>query len=357
MTQLPSLDSRINAFIKLGKVIGLASKSVESGDPSVLEDFQPLHQALVSAGIHNKWFTRLNIVRALNAWASALEENPVYSWVKSYEDKIVSHEPKRVAVIMAGNIPLVGFHDFLSTIISGNHFFGKLSSDDKILLPALADLLVNFEPELKQMIRFVDGPNKEFDAIIATGSNNTARYFEYYFSNRPNIIRKNRNSIAVLSGTENEEQLAKLGSDICTYFGFGCRNVSKVMIPSGFDPARLFEAITPYAIEMADHYKYMNNYNYYRSIYLLNKTQHLDNGFIMLKESDQYPSPIPVIFYQYYNNIELLRQKIHSEKELLQCIASDVFESEITVPLGTTQSPGLGDYADGIDTMKFLTEI
>jgi len=357
MAQSLSLYSRANSFIELGKIMSLAAKSGSLQDSEFRYLYPDFYDSLQSAGNHNQWFTPENIVLALEAWGKALNEESVYLWIRMYESKIQLNEPKRVAVIMAGNIPLVGFHDFICTLISGNYFVGKLSSDDKILLPALADLLCAIEPEFAKMIRFTEGILNEFDAIIATGSNNTARYFEYYFSKYPHIIRKNRNGIAVLTGNESAETLKKLGSDICSFFGLGCRNVSKIFIPFGYDPAKLFTGIALFFNVLNNHNKYMNNYSYYRSIYLLNNTPHLDNGTVILTESEQYSSPIPVVYYQYYDNLEQLLIKLSSDDNLIQCIATDAFVSHKTVLPGNTQSPGVADYADGIDTMKFITEL
>jgi hypothetical protein len=259
-----------------------------------------------------------------------------------------------VAVILAGNIPIVGFHDFLCVLISGHSFIGKLSSGDKILMPALAAVLCKIEPSFEQLINFSESTIKDFDLIIATGSNNSARYFEHYFSKYPHIIRKNRNSIAVLSGDESDETLKKLGQDICSYFGLGCRNVSKIFIPIGYAPEKLFIAIEPYKQILNDHYKYMNNYSYQRSIYLLNTIKHLDNDVFILTESAKYSSPIPVLYYEFYNDLEGLKLKIANDDELIQCIATDAFSSAKTVDPGCTQTPGLCDYADGIDTVAFL---
>jgi hypothetical protein len=357
MIQSPSLSSRVNAFIQLGKIIGRTAEAFSKQEqPSVPSD-KSLYDSLQTAVYHNPWFTPENVVFSLKAWKDVLQEDSINSWLTTYENRILIHEPKHIAVIMAGNIPLVGFHDFMSTIISGNYFDGKLSSDDKILLPALAEILCRIEPGLAKMIRFSENTMKDFDAIIATGSNNTARYFEYYFSKYPHIIRKNRNGVAVLTGNESIETLVKIGSDICSYFGLGCRNVSKIFIPVGYDPAKVFVGLDPYIKILSNHNKYMNNHSYYRSIFLLNNTPHLDNGAIILTESGSYSSPIPVIYYQFYNNLDELQQKLSADDQFIQCIATEAFISEKTVFPGNTQKPDLSDYADGIDTMKFLTEI
>ena len=357
MIKSPPLDSRIAAFAKLGNIMGQAAQNFASPENEFKDQFPELYISLQAASQYNRWFTPETIASALNAWQEVLTENTISEWIKGYKVDNQNTEPKKIAVIMAGNIPIVGFHDFMCVLLSGNYFIGKLSSDDKILLPALAEVLCLIEPGYKQMIQFTEATIKDFDAIIATGSNNTARYFEYYFSKYPHIIRKNRNGVAVLSGNESDDSLRRLGFDICSYFGLGCRNVSKVFIPVGYAPERLFVAIEPYKMVLNDHFKYMNNHSYHRSIYLLNKTPHLDNDVFILTESEQYASPIPVLFYQFYEDIEVLKEKLAFDDELIQCIATDAFTGRKTVHLGDTQKPGLGDYADGIDTMEFLLDL
>ncbi|MDO9256838.1 MAG: acyl-CoA reductase [Bacteroidales bacterium] len=357
MTTSLSLDSRIHAFVELGNVMGQAAESYALSDSDFINQYTELNDSLQTAHNQNPWFTPANIRFALNEWKEALSEQAINTWLKDYAPMIQNTESKKIAVIMAGNIPLVGFHDFMCTLLAGHSFIGKLSSTDKVLLPAIADVLCTIEPIFKQKIEFTEGILKEFDAIIATGSNNTARYFEYYFSKYPHIIRKNRNGVAVLNGNENNEALKKLGIDICSYFGLGCRNISKVFIPEGFSPQKLYSAIEPFNKILFEHFKYMNNHSYHRSIYLLNSTAFLDNDAFILKESEQYSSPISVLYYEFYKEIESLKEKLLQDDEQIQCIATEAFTSENTVPLGCTQSPGLADYADGIDILKFLIEL
>ncbi len=357
MNQLLSLDKRITAFVELGKVLGRAANSLLSEDSVFIEKHPGFFRSLQEASLYNPWFTPANIAFALNTWQKTLTKEGLDLWLAEYKNRIQPIIPKRVVVIMAGNIPLVGFHDFLCSVLAGHRFIGKLSSDDKVLLPAIADVLLDIEPLLKQNIQFAESTIKEFDTIIATGSNNSARYFDYYFSKYPNIIRKNRNGVAVLGSNEGDETLVRLGFDICSYFGLGCRNVSKIFIPVGFDPKRLFIAIEPHLKTLSDHYKYMNNYSYQRSIFLLNNTHHLDNGAFIITESEKYSSPIPVLYYQFYENIDTLKSKLIMDDELIQCVATDLFTNAKTVALGCTQSPGLADYADGVNTMDFLTKL
>lgn len=357
MIQSLSLNSRIHAFVELGKVMGRAAESYTNPDTGFTNQFPEFNDSLQTANLQNPWFTPANIAFALKAWEEALNEEAIVTWLKDYEPGIHQSHSKRVAVIMAGNIPLVGFHDFMSTLMVGHSFIGKLSSNDRVLLPAVANVLCTIEPSFRQMIQFTEGTITDFDAIIATGSNNTARYFEYYFSKYPHIIRKNRNGVAVLTGAEDAEALKKLGVDICSYFGLGCRNVSKVFIPEGSAPEKLYSAVEPFNKILFDHFKYMNNHSYHRSIYLLNNTPFLDNDAFIITRSEQYSSPIPVLYYEFYKSIELLKEKLVSDDEHIQCIATDAFTGGKAVPLGCTQSPGLADYADGIDTLKFLIEL
>jgi len=357
MDQFLPLDSRIKTFVELGKIMGQASDSLTEASLDFKDNYPAFYDSLLSAHHYNAWFTSANIALALKTWESVLKEESIKEWMSEYGPDVQNSQPKTIAVIMAGNIPLVGFHDFMCTLLAGHSIIGKLSSDDKILLPAIADILCEIEPRFKGKIEFTENTIKAFDAIIATGSNNTARYFEFYFSKYPHIIRKNRNGVAVLGGDEDDEALRRLGSDICNYFGLGCRNVTKVFLPAGFDPKKLFIAIEPYKKVLNDHYKFMNNHSYHSSVYLLNTTPHLDNGVFLLTESEQYSSPIPVLYYQFYENPEALKEKLLQDDEMIQCIANDIFTGKKTVLLGSTQSPGLSDYADGIDTMKFLLNL
>jgi hypothetical protein len=256
---------------------------------------------------------------------------------------------------MAGNIPMVGFHDLLAVLLSGNFAVIKLSGDDKHLLPFVTKILCTIEPAYKERIEFREGRLSEIDAVIATGSNNSARYFEYYFGKIPHIIRKNRNSVAVLSGDEPPEELKKLGADIFSYFGLGCRNVSKLFIPKGYDLNLFFNAIFSYQ-EIINHNKYANNFDYNRAVYLMGKDKEglLENGFLFLVKSLEYASPVAVIFYEYYDDIALVNAKLTSDKEQIQCIVSNIQAIQNRIPFGKAQQPELWDYADNVDTMEFL---
>jgi hypothetical protein len=249
---------------------------------------------------------------------------------------------------MAGNIPLVGFHDFLSVLISGNKVLIKQSSNDNRFLPLIAKYLEHVEPQFKGLIQFTEERLSDFDATIATGSNNTARYFEAYFGKYPNIIRKNRNSIAVLTGNETHEELNQLGEDIFRYFGLGCRSVSKLFVPENYDFDNLFKAIYDYK-DLINYIKYRNNYDYNKAVYLMSEFKLLDNGFLMLKEDPSYASPIATLFYEDYEDLDSLKEKLQNDREHIQCIVSNVIDN--AVQFGKTQHPLLTDYADCVDRL------
>ena len=350
-----NLEKRIIAFAKLGET--LQSFALDSSSNSALKE------AIKKAHQYNGWFTEENVLNMIGEIGKSLEEEKIRKWISKYNippAPLQRGKGKKVGVIMAGNIPMVGFHDFLCVLMSGNIFVGKLSSDDEHLPQALAKILIEIEHEFKKQIHFIKEPlNKSanISAMIATGSNNSARYFEYYFGKYPHIIRKNRNSIAVLDGTESKEDLENLGKDIFQYFGLGCRNISKIFIPQDYVLDKLFEAIVDFG-DVIHHNKYANNYNYYRTIYLLNKEKFLDNNFLLVKESEQIASPVATLHYERYKSKEELSVRLEKEKENIQCIvAGRNFKSRPAVEFGHTQSPELSDYADGIDTMQFLLNI
>ena len=336
----------IIAFTKLGDFLNEFCYNNDSNSSW----HRMLDEIITSAGHHNGWFTRDNIHHALKEWSGLLTEEKLSNWLSNYE--IAQNKHKTIAIIMAGNIPLVGFHDFLSVLITGNTVLCKLSSNDKILLPFLAKFLIDCEPALEDKIIFTDKKLENFDAVIATGSNNTARYFEHYFGKKPNIIRRNRNSVAILTGNETTEQLTDLGEDIFRYYGLGCRSVSKLFVPEGYDFDAFFKAIYKYN-PIINHHKYANNYDYNKAVYLMSEYKILENGFVMLKEEENYASPIASIFYETYQTIDVLKEKIKTDTDKIQCVVAHNF-IETEVPFGATQRPKLSDYADGIDTVDFL---
>ena len=305
------------------------------------------------ANSYNGWFTQANVLFSLESWADVLTDKNLQRWVKHYNFNIV--KPKTVGIIMAGNIPLVGFHDFLSVLISGHHVLVKQSSNDKHLLPFLAKYLEVVEPEFKSCITFTEDKLDTFDTVIATGSDNTARYFEYYFKDKPSIIRKNRNSVAVLTGIETKVQLEALSDDIFRYYGLGCRNVSKLFVPKNYNFDDFFNAVYKWH-PVIHETKYANNYDYNKAVYLMSEFDMLENGFLMLKEDQSYASPIATLFYEFYDEKVDLKAKLLADKDKIQCIVSDGFTKH-EVPFGETQKPQLWDYADNVDTVEFLLKI
>jgi hypothetical protein len=304
---------------------------------------------------YNPWFTPQNVGQAIQAIGSSLNEAQLEQWLSAYT--LSAHEPKKVGLILAGNIPLVGFHDVLCVLISGNIALIKASSQDARLIKYVLQLLIDIEPAFKDRYQFVERL-EGFDAIIATGSNNTSRYFEYYFGKVPNIIRKNRNSVALLTGNESEEQLYNLGKDIFDYYGLGCRNVSKLWVSQGYDFVPFFEAIEPHNT-ISQHYKYHNNYDYNKAIYLVNRDKHFDNGFLLLKQDNRIASPLAVLFYEEYTDLTAAQRQLTELKDQIQCIVSQapIQTGNQVVDFGHSQQPALWDYADGIDTLQFLLSI
>lgn len=346
MQHLPVLE----AFVKLGKLFGDYLEKKASKVEFVASWENDLNSIVTRAKHHNGWFTEENMLYALKSWSELLTEDKLVQWLSNYD--ITKNQPKNIAVIMAGNIPLVGFHDFLSVLITGNSVLVKLASKDNHLLPFIARYLKHIAPCLQDNIEFTEGRLEHFNAVIATGSNNTSRYFEHYFGKYPNIIRRNRNSVAVLTGNETKEQLTALGEDIFRYYGLGCRSVSKIFVPNGYNFDFFFNAIYEYR-SISDSIKYNNNYDYNKAVYLMSEFKLLDNGFLILKEDESFSSPIASLFYEEYSTLEEIKEKLKNSSEKLQCIVSDgVLKNEI--PFGNTQKPSLGDYADGIDTVEFL---
>lgn len=305
---------------------------------------------------YNAWFTADSVEKAVKAIGRQLNKKDLLTWLNGYPtDRLAAN--KQVGLVLAGNIPLVGFHDVLCVLISGNHALIKSSSQDSRLIKEVLKRLTLIEPAFGDRYTFTERLTN-FDAVIATGSNNTSRYFDYYFSKVPNIIRKNRNSVAVLTGDETTQQLHALGHDIFDYYGLGCRNVSKLFVPAGYDVVPFFEAIEPYK-PIINHHKYNNNYDYNKSIYLVNRDKHLDNGFLLLKEDKSMASPLAVLFYENYGSLDQAQELLRQQSENIQCIVSaarlDVANQ--VVDFGQSQQPALWDYADGVDTMDFLTKL
>ena len=354
------IDKRIKSFVILGIFLKQFSKNVSNQNNKMLNDlfYKDFDELIKNIHIYNPWFVEENVRNAINAIADNLKEDELLEWFYSYIREIPNNNKvNKVAVIMAGNVPLVGFHDMLCVLLSGNKFIGKLSSDDKYLLPLVTKVLITIEPEFADLIEFTDGQLNNMEAIIATGSNNTARYFEYYFGKYPNIIRKNRNSVAVLLGTETAHELRLLGDDIFQYFGLGCRNVSKLFVPDGYIFDTFYQSIFDFN-KVINHNKYANNYDYNRTVYLMaSHPSLLDNNFLLLKEDKSYSSPIGVLFFEYYDDLEVLNNRLEKDKEQIQCIVSGSTFINNAIPFGQAQCPALADYADNIDTLEFLISL
>ncbi len=337
-----TLESRIKAFLALGRFL----KDEKNKAEIELWADSAVHQ--------NNWFTPQNTLNSLQAIADLyLEEEALRQWVELYDIPERPQTVFRIGVIMAGNIPAVGFHDLLTIIISGHACAAKLSSQDSVIMKAIILKLLEIEPDLD--INLVE-QLKDVDALIATGSDNSSRYFEYYFRNKPHIIRKNRSSVAVLNGQETAEDFLGLGYDITSYYGLGCRNISKLYVPVGYDFSDFYDTIEPLG-DIFYHNKYKNNYDYNKSIYLVNGVLHYDNGFLVLTESENLVSPISVVFFEKYHSVEELQEKLAVHADKIQCIVAKDAWLEGSLPFGQSQNPKLWDYADGVDTMRFLLEL
>lgn len=343
----------IKAFVKLGDFLGNYC-DFNNGHSNFSEDqkrwFQKLDEVVNRASSHNGWFTKENIAFSFDQWSKQLTAENLNQWLEKYD--LTNDRVLNVAIIMAGNIPLVGFHDFLAVLVTGNKALVKLSSNDQLLLPFLSEYLKSVETSIMDRIAFKDEILKDFDAVIATGSNNTARYFEYYFGKKPNIIRRNRNSVAIIKGNETSEELSKLGDDIFRYYGLGCRSVSKIMVPENYDFDHLYKAVYDFK-DIINENKYANNYDYNKAVYLMSEFKFLDNGFLLLKEDKSYSSPIASVFYEYYKDEESLKEKLLEDADYIQCIVSNSV-GENHIGFGDSQKPSLWDYADGVDTVEFL---
>jgi len=335
-----TLPERLKAFVTLGEELKLIS-------PEQKQDL------VARAGNVNPWFVERNITSALNGVIHLLDYQNLQDWLFVYDLDQIS--VKKVGVIMAGNIPMVGFHDFMCVLLAGHDLYAKLSSDDAMLLKMLAQRLTTIEPRFTPRIHFVE-LLKDVDAIIATGSDNTARYFEYYFSKKPHIIRRNRTSIGIITGTETTADLTALGEDIFSYYGLGCRNVSKILVPADYSFQEFFQALESYNY-MLDHHKYQNNYDYNKSILLVNQTPHLDNGFLLVTASEQLVSPISVLYYEAYQDAEDLKAKLEAIREKTQVVVSAGGWYQNSIPFGEAQSPAVWDYADNVDTLAFLKNL
>ena len=350
-------QKRIVAFSKLGKFLACFKNRDYFPDyisNYLIKHYHSINKLIEDAKLVNAWFTEENVRHAIVSISGMLERDNIERWLIPYMDRLSAEkQPKKTGVVMAGNIPLVGFHDFFCVLMSGNRFYGKVSSDDPGLLKKISEVLITIEPDFKEYIELTGEKLSGFDAIIATGSDNTSRYFKFYFEQYPHIIRKNRNGLAILNGMESRDELIALGEDIFRYFGRGCRNVSKIFVPENYNFNELVKAFESYS-QVQDHRKYMNNYDYNKSILILNKTPFIDNGFVIIKEDETLVSPISVLNVGYYKKTEEVSDFIDTYKDKIQCVVTNSPDFKNTIPIGKSQFPELWDYADGIDTMDFL---
>jgi len=335
-----TLNERIEALAALGDYL----KSCDEESKAT---------AFAKAEAENPWFTKVSINRAWQGVIAYLEREKLVKWTARYS--LSPSKPKTVGLVLAGNIPLVGFHDVISVLVAGHKALVKLSSQDSALMKFVFAALTEVQPMLGERVAVAERLNA-MEAVIATGSDNSSRYFEYYFSKVPHIIRKNRSSCAIINGTESPEELALLADDMYSYFGLGCRNVSKVYVPKEYDITFLLDHLGGYS-NILDHYKYKNNYDYHKSILLVNQEHHLDTGFSLFKESDALVSPLSIVYFERYSGLIDLAAKVEANKEKIQVIAAQKGTFPGSLPFGSLQKPELWDYADGVDTLKFLSAL
>ncbi len=344
-----NLNNRITLFVKLGKFFSdYINNNLESLEKNKFD------KAINESILHNSFFSKKNILKSLLSWSNVLTKKSIDDFLSNYLIKNKKRE-KKIAIIMAGNIPLVGFHDFFCVIISGNFAVIKLSSKDSDLFKFILSFLVKENPDFDTKFDVVESKLEIFDAVIATGNNISANQFELYFKKYPKIIRRNRHSIAILNGNETKKEIELLANDIFYYYGLGCRNVSKIFIPNNYNLDILFKSFVLWD-EVINKNSYANNYNYYRAIYLLNKEVFFDNGFVLLKESEKIGSPVGTIYFEYYKSDNQIKEMIKKNNEKIQCIVSNNNYPK-TIKFGETQMPKLNDFADDIDTFNFLLKL
>ncbi len=347
------IQKKIKVLTKLGKVMKSIGENAPWGgfDSGITQDeYEELNLWAAKVKVYNGWFEENEVRRAFASWGNALTASNLTKWVGNY---CISgtNEPKTIAVIMAGNIPLVGLHDLISCYITGHNALVKLSSDDDKLIPALLKVWSCFDTDIEENVKFAFAKLENFDAVIATGSNNSSRHFEEYFGKYPNIIRKNRTSVAVIDGNESEEELKALADDIFAYYGLGCRNVTKLYLPKGYDLNKIFAGLFHYQ-NVTDNKKYGNNYDYHKAVFLLEQYDVLENGFILVKQDAGLTSPIGTLYFDSYEDKDELYAKLDAIADQIQCVvAAD------KVPFGKAQHPELWDYADGVDTIEFILSL
>lgn len=345
-----TVGERIGVFKQLGHELRMVlDKDAPTRHSGVLEDL--CRKAVAS----NAWFTEENVIHRLTEIANQLDERILEQWLSRY--KLPNDfTGKTVGVIAAGNIPAAGYEDFMHVLLAGHNYCGKLSSDDKIFLPWMKEVIFEcIDGRLNDRITFSEGKFEKVDMMIATGSNNSSRYFEYYFAKYPHFIRKNRNSVAVLDGNETKADLENLGEDIFRYFGLGCRNVTKLFVPKGYIFNSLFEAVFNWGDRLLLNRKYMNNYEYNRTIYMLNNEKFLDNNFLAVKKDVGIASPPGVLYFEEYESIDEVKLRLRADREIIQCVVTNLPFENAVMP-GKAQRPMPWEYADGVDTLDFLTK-
>ena len=337
-----NLTERTEAFAYLGESLRDALAGKYTKFTSRIE------QLIETQHINNPWFTPENVRLAISAIALELTNDKLNQWCSAYPALNEETSPVNACVVMAGNIPLAGFHDFLCVLISGNRIIAKKSTKDTDLIELVADIIISFNPGFKGMISLTESQIRDFDMVIATGSDNSSRYFEYYFGKYPHIIRKNRNSIAIIDGSESAQEIRDLGADVFTYFGLGCRSISKIYLPEGYDIGNIIPEWDCFS-GIGNHNKYANNYDFHKAVFMVNREKFRDTGFLLLREENSLSSPVSVLHYSFYRSDRELNSEIDTLKDKIQCITGHGY-----VPFGRAQMPNLWDYADGSDTIEFL---
>lgn len=336
----------LNAFSELGEIMAEAASDHPAGAEAVKLSSLMERQFLI-----NRWFTPSNVRLAVGSLAKMISRDNLDKWTGSYNIPDEKNNPRTVALVMAGNIPLVGFHDFLSVLVSGNRVLVKTSSKDPELIREISGILTGLNNGFSNLISFTDGYLKDYDAVIATGSDNSSRYFEYYFGSRPHIFRKNRTSISIITPGTTEDEIRLAAVDVFSYFGLGCRSVSKLFIPEDFDITTLKSLWSSHS-GIINHSGWRNNYNYNRAVSKVNNEYVTDGGFFLLRESHSLFSPLSVINYEKYSSNLMVENSIAASGDNIQCIAGAGY-----IPFGRTQQPELWDYADNIDTLEFLLSV
>ena len=340
-------QQRISAFVRLGEELAQVASSVENPVWDV---------AIRQASYHNPWFTEENIRLALRGLSRMMVQDKLEQWLSAYPSLEDVPSPKNVGIIMAGNIPLVGFHDLMTVLITGNRAIIKSSSQDELLPRKVVESLTTIEPAFADAVEFADGRLQGFTHVIATGSSNSSRYFDHYFKKYPSIIRRNRNSVAVITGKESDDDLRALGKDIFRFFGLGCRNVSKLYVHKDVSLPSILDRFEGWQ-HIANHNKYHNNYDYHKAIFLVEKVPHLDTGFLLLTENAALACPVSVLHYQTFDDLSAVKKELSQKAEEIQCIvASAATGIAASVSFGRSQEPEAWEYADGADTVQFLLQ-